>query len=153
MQEKFTQPRDTQPSDPRFEVNSLSEQKRRHVQSGGKMSEFVPQRPGRHPNSQKFHDLLDTIGKLHDRKQAGYGKPGDPFANVRAAEEWGVDGWLGAMIRLSDKVRRLQSVSARRIPDKAVDDSVRDNLMDIAVYALISLVLYEESNSENNPSY
>ena len=48
---------------------------------------------------------------MHDRKQRDYGRGDDPFANVRASEEWGVPGWFGAMIRLNDKVRRLQALA------------------------------------------
>src|SRR5690242_20476207 len=43
----------------------------------------------RHPNSQRFHDILAELGELHDRKQADYGRGDDPFANVRASEEIG----------------------------------------------------------------
>lgn len=95
----------------------------------------------RHPNSQRFHQLLAELGELHDKKQADYGRGDDPFANVRASEEWGVRPWIGAMIRLNDKVRRLQSLVANgRLSNESADDSLRD----IAVYAIISLVLYEQ---------
>ena len=95
----------------------------------------------RHPNSQRFHDLLKEIGDLHDRKQADYGRGDDPFANVRASSEWGVKPWIGALIRLNDKIRRLQSLATKgELKNEAADDSLRD----IAVYAIISLVLMEQ---------
>jgi hypothetical protein len=94
-----------------------------------------------HPNSKRFHEILREHGDLHDAKQAGYGRPDDPFHNVRSSQEWGVDGWIGAMVRLNDKVRRLQSHV--RNGDSAFE-MVEDNLRDIAVYATIGLVLYEE---------
>ena len=65
----------------------------------------------RHPNSGRFHELLAEAGRLHDKKQTDYGRTDDPFANVRASEEWGIDGWVGAMIRATDKVRRLQTLA------------------------------------------
>lgn len=100
----------------------------------------------RHPNSARFHELLAEIGALHDKKQADYGRGDDPFANVRASEEWGVRPWIGAMIRLNDKVRRLQSLVANgRLSNESADDSLRD----IAVYAIISLVLYEQEHRAN----
>ena len=97
--------------------------------------------PERHPNSVYFHALLREAGELHDRKQADYGRGDDPFANVRAAEEWGVQGWVGAMIRLNDKVRRLQNYAAS---GELHNESALDSFMDIAVYALIARVLYEQ---------
>lgn len=95
----------------------------------------------RHPNSARFHELLEDAGEMHDRKQADYGKGDDPFANVRASEEWGVEGWVGAMIRLNDKVKRLQSLATK---GHLVNESAKDSLLDIAVYALIAYVLYEQ---------
>ncbi len=96
---------------------------------------------GRHPNSARFHDILRELGTLHDRKQRDYGKDDDPFANVRASSEWGMPEWVGAMLRLTDKVRRLQALRANgRLANESAEDSMRD----IAVYAIIALVLFEE---------
>ena len=97
----------------------------------------------RHPLSQAFHDKLDVIGELHDRKQADYGRDSDPFYNVKKTEEWGIPAWVGALIRLDDKVGRLRNLSQNG--EALRNESVEDSLMDIAVYALISLVLYEEA--------
>lgn len=95
----------------------------------------------RHPSSIYFHALLQQAGELHDKKQADYGRDTDPFANVRASEEWGVAGWVGAMVRLNDKVRRLQALAAK---GELENESALDSFMDIAVYALIARVLYEQ---------
>ncbi|MCC6743441.1 MAG: DUF1599 domain-containing protein [Acidobacteria bacterium] len=97
----------------------------------------------RHPNSARFHELLAEAGLLHDRKQADYGAGSDPFANVRASTEWGIPAWVGAMVRLSDKVRRLQSLATK---GHLVNEAALDSFMDIAVYALIAHVLYEQEH-------
>lgn len=93
---------------------------------------------------QGFHELLFKIGQLHDRKQMDYGRQSDPFANVRASSEWGVEPWVGAMIRLNDKVRRLQRFADRGM---LANESAEDSMMDVAVYALIALRLYREASS------
>lgn len=98
----------------------------------------------RHPNSARFHEILQEAGELHDKKQADYGRGDDPFANVRASKEWGVSPWVGAMIRLNDKVRRLQSLTAN---GKLENESAEDSLRDIAVYAIIALVLFEQERA------
>lgn len=96
---------------------------------------------GRHPNSNRFHELLSELGELHDRKQADYGRGDDPFANVRATERWGMPAWVGAMMRANDKVHRLQSFATNgRLANEGVEDSLRD----IAVYSVIALVLFEQ---------
>lgn len=95
----------------------------------------------RHPASERFHEILRELGALHDRKQLDYGRRDDPFANVRASEEWGVPAWIGSLIRLNDKVRRLQALS---LSGHLWNESAEDSLRDIAVYAVIALVLLEE---------
>lgn len=95
------------------------------------------------PGDKRFHALLKEIGELHDKKQQDYGRDDDPFANVRGATEWDVEPWVGAMIRAQDKVRRLQQLARGR---KLVNEGARDSFMDLAVYALIGLILWEEEN-------
>ncbi len=89
----------------------------------------------------RFHAALAEIGELHDRKQADYGTDGDPFANVRASQDWGVPAWVGTMIRANDKVKRLQAAAQG---STLVNEGVEDSLLDIATYALIALVLFRE---------
>jgi hypothetical protein len=90
----------------------------------------------------RFHALLAELAELHDRKQMDYGQTHDPFANVRATEEWGMPAWVGAMMRLNDKVRRLQKFAQ---VGSLANESAEDSMRDIAVYALIALILYRES--------
>lgn len=94
----------------------------------------------------RFHALLKQIGELHDQKQSDYGRDQDPFANVRASEEWGVTPWVGALIRATDKIRRLQTYANK---GSLVNEGVEDSLMDLAVYALISLILFRETRDED----
>jgi len=93
----------------------------------------------------RLHALLKEIGDLHDRKQADYGTSGDPFANVRSSQEFGVPPWIGALVRMNDKVTRLKMFASR---GTLANESARDSMKDIAVYALIALILYEEEESK-----
>lgn len=102
---------------------------------------LVDDAPVRHPNSARFHELLAEAGRTHDAKQADYGRSDDPFANVRASVDWGLPAWVGAMVRLTDKVRRLQSLAQK---GELANEPAIDSFMDIAVYALIARVLYEQ---------
>lgn len=101
----------------------------------------IPLHIGRHPNSARFHQILQELGELHDLKQKDYGKNADPFFNARASSEWGMPGWVGAMMRASDKMRRLQSLART---GKLALDRAENDMRDIAVYAVIALVLYED---------
>ena len=94
----------------------------------------------------RFHEALIDMGNLHDKKQADYGRSEDPFANVRASEDFGIDGWVGCMMRANDKMRRLQKAAS---DGKLLNESVEDSLMDLAVYAVIGLVLFREASEQH----
>lgn len=96
--------------------------------------------PIRHPKSQRFHEILHELGDLHDKKQRDYGNNDDPFANVTASKDWGIEPHVGALLRMNDKVQRLkQWIQTGTLANEGAHDSMRD----IAVYAIIALVLDE----------
>lgn len=94
----------------------------------------------------RFHAALREIAALHDAKQADYGKDRDPFANVRASEDFGIPGWVGCVVRANDKMRRLQQAALGRT---LRNESVEDSLLDLATYALIGLVLFREASGQD----
>ena len=100
----------------------------------------------RHPGSVRFHEILAELGELHDRKQADYGTDSDPFANVRASMDWMVPPHVGALLRLNDKVVRLKSFTQK---GSLQNESAEDSMRDIAVYAIIALVLLEEAKAQD----
>jgi hypothetical protein len=99
---------------------------------------------GRHPTSERFHSILKELGALHDKKAADYGTDQDPLANVRASSEWGIAAWVGAMTRGQDKVTRLKTFATK---GKLENESVIDAFNDLAVYATLARILYEEENA------
>lgn len=92
----------------------------------------------------EFESILAQIQTTHDKKQADYGREGDPFSNVRASEDFGIAGWMGCMVRANDKMRRIQKFSKDEV---LLNESIEDSLLDLAVYTIIALVLYRESHS------
>ena len=103
----------------------------------------------RHPQSERFHALLREIGELHDKKQQDYGRAGAPFANCQASVEWGTPGWVGTMIRANDKMRRLQKYATS---GTLTNEGARDSFLDLAVYALIALCLWEDEHLDAEPA-
>ena len=99
----------------------------------------------RHPNSARFHEILKEAGELHDKKQMDYGRGQDPFANVNASAEFGVKPWIGAYIRLNDKITRIKSFIEK---GNLVNESLEDSLRDVIVYSAIALVLYEQEKQK-----
>jgi hypothetical protein len=98
--------------------------------------------PGQpHPTSAKFYKVLQEAAALHAKKQRDYGTGEDPFANVRASEDFGIPAWLGCMVRSNDKIRRMMSFAKK---GELANESIEDALIDLLVYAGIGLVLYRE---------
>lgn len=103
--------------------------------------------PERHPSSQAFHDLLESVGEMHDRKQADYGSKRDPFLNIRATEPFGIPAWCATVVRMNDKQVRLMIAMEQTVKGGAPrlsNEGVRDSLLDQAVYSLIGHVMYDE---------
>lgn len=89
-----------------------------------------------------FERVLVEMGRLHRQKAQGYGTPDDPYYNVRASQEWGIPPWVGALLRATDKVRRLQSYYRR---GEWAYEPWQDNLLDLAVYAVIAVVMARQA--------
>jgi hypothetical protein len=99
-----------------------------------------------HPTSQAFFDLCDALKEMHRRKSSDYGCPSgtDPLANIRNGARFvGIPSWKGAMVRLSDKVTRLASYNAT---GRLENESLEDNLFDLASYSLLALLLHREEH-------
>jgi len=91
-----------------------------------------------------FSEVLAEMQAMHDRKSQDYGVQADPFANVRASEDFGIPGWLGTVVRLNDKITRIKSFAKN---GSLANESLRDSLIDIAVYAAIAVALYDEEHA------
>ncbi len=100
------------------------------------------------PRNDAFRTVLDEMGKLHDRKQADYGTDSDPFANVRASEQFGIPAWLGSVLRANDKMSRLKAFAQN---GTLANEGVEDSLIDLANYAVIALVLFRELQDAARP--
>jgi hypothetical protein len=94
------------------------------------------------PSSFRFYTALMEIAELHARKQKDYGTEHDPFANVRASEEFDIPAWVGAMLRGNDKVSRIKTYIRK---GTLANEGVEDAFQDLATYSLIALVLFREA--------
>ncbi|NDD86010.1 hypothetical protein EBZ38_17260 [bacterium] len=99
-----------------------------------------------HPTSQAFCDLCDQIKDMHRKKSADYGSATDPLANIRNGAEFvGIEAWRAAMVRLSDKVTRLQTYCRT---GRLEHEGVEDTLMDLASYSLLVLLTHREARNQ-----
>ncbi len=80
------------------------------------------------------------------RKKSGdYAQPDDPYANFRGAEFLGVDLKKGILIRVMDKISRLNNLLTRKA---IVKESIEDTCLDLINYVNIFLMKFQ-SEGEN----
>jgi hypothetical protein len=92
----------------------------------------------------RYLKILDELRDLHVKKATDYGRGKDPLANIRAAVDFGVPGWVGVMIRANDKMHRIKSYLQN---GSLANESLEDSLKDLAAYALLALVLFREETT------
>ena len=102
-----------------------------------------------HRGHPRFYELLKVIEDLHDRKNSNYSKDADPLSNLRQSESFGIPAYLGCLVRMSDKWSRLQELAKGKKDE--VGESFTDTLMDMAVYSLLDIILFEEMQKEQSP--
>jgi len=88
-----------------------------------------------------FGTLLDEIKALHDSKNHDYAENDDPLSNLRRSEAFGIPAWKGVLVRLTDKWSRIEQLAAGKEPKH---ESLRDSLIDNAVYSLLAVLLLDE---------
>lgn len=83
--------------------------------------------------------VCHEIHELYIRKNHDYG---DSFSKTFAEE-----GFAMARIRLSDKLERFKTLS-KKADQKVMDESIRDTLMDLANYAMMTIVEMDMRNDD-----
>lgn len=79
--------------------------------------------------------LCKELNDLYARKNADYG---DSFG-----QSFKEEGLAMARIRLGDKLNRFKTLS-RSVECKVLDESIRDTLIDLANYAIMTVLEMEE---------
>jgi len=83
-----------------------------------------------------FSDILKEMQELYDRKNHDYG---NSFSET--IQEF---GFVPAIARINDKLKRVkQMVKGERMQ---VDESMRDNLIDIANYCILTIIEIDKSS-------
>jgi hypothetical protein len=82
--------------------------------------------------------LCESLNALYERKNHDYG---DSFHETFVEE-----GMAMARIRLSDKLNRFKKLSRPDTRQMVNDESVKDTLLDLANYALMTVLEMEEAN-------
>ena len=90
---------------------------------------------------QQLETIQNEARELFKNKNADYG---DAFANY---------GPIGVLVRLGDKIQRLQTITKTGI-SLVEDEKIRDTLIDLHNYSAMAIMLMDEKNTtgEQNTS-
>ena len=82
---------------------------------------------------QKHRFICEQLNSIYVDKNSDYGDSfGDTFNKL---------GMVSAVTRITDKTNRLQSLCVNQ--QKVKDESIKDTLMDLANYAIMTLIEME----------
>ena len=90
---------------------------------------------------EEFRTITEEMVQLHARKNADYG---DSFG-----ETYRRLGLISAVTRIQDKCNRLCNLAVNKGGQQVKDESIRDTLIDMANYAIMTLIELDEEATEN----
>lgn len=92
-------------------------------------------------NVSRFNELAQTMCELYEKKNADYG---DSF-NI-SLDKYGI---IAALTRISDKFNRIENLILNQ-NKKVEDEKVEDTLIDLANYAMMTVLWIKKNNKIKN---
>lgn len=90
----------------------------------------------------RFRAIIEEMANLYEKKNADYGNSfGDTYKRL---------GLISAVTRIQDKRNRLRNLVVSRSPQYVKDESIRDTLVDLANYAVMTLVEIDRDSKANH---
>lgn len=92
----------------------------------------------------RFREIQDEQFNLHKVKNHDYAAE-SYISNLKSCEAFGINPLIGIVVRLTDKLSRLSSFCEQGVL-KVKDEKIEDTLNDIAVYAILARIMYEQND-------
>ena len=97
-------------------------------------------------------DILDNMQAVYEAKDNDYSATDLPMGNLRKCEEAGNDAWRGCLVRIGDKISRLENFLKEK-EYLVISEKAEDTVIDLANYAILMSCLLEEIKSVNLSRY
>lgn len=97
----------------------------------------------------RFTQLTERMVNTTQKKNVDYAEDYNAFANFEAVEyltAGNIKCEHGIFTRMTDKVKRIASLMFRR--NVVRDESLLDSLLDLAVYCLILIIWFEQTQND-----
>ena len=86
----------------------------------------------------KFSEITNKLEELYNQKNLDYGNSFDKSLSD--------DGLLVSKIRLTDKINRFSNLI--KTPAKIKEESIEDTLIDLANYAIMTILRLNKNNKQ-----
>lgn len=101
---------------------------------------ILGQRPELDSSVDSFMDITTNMAKTYAAKNHDYGNSFE-----RSCNKFGI---IAAIVRMGDKMNRLESLAVKRAEVK--DESIKDTLLDLANYAILTVMWMSNNVSEED---
>jgi len=97
-------------------------------------------------------DIIDNMQKVYEAKDNDYSATGLPMGNLRKCEDADIDAWRGCLVRIGDKMSRLENFLKEK-EFLVISEKAEDTVIDLANYAILMSCLLEELKIVNLSRY
>jgi hypothetical protein len=97
-------------------------------------------------------NILDNMQNVYEAKDNDYSATGLPMGNLRKCEDAGIDAWRGCLVRIGDKMSRLENFLKEK-EYLVISEKAEDTVIDLANYAILMSCLIEEIKKPNSDYY
>jgi len=97
-------------------------------------------------------DILENMQKVYEAKDSDYSATGLPMGNLRKCEDAGIDAWRGCLVRIGDKMSRLENFLKEK-EYLVISEKAEDTVIDLANYAILMSCLIEEIKKPHSDFY
>jgi hypothetical protein len=106
---------------------------------------------------QRFEDetaisILGNMQSVYEAKDNDYSATGLPMGNLRKCEDAGIDAWRGCLVRIGDKMSRLENFLKEK-EYLVISEKAEDTVIDLANYAILMACLIEEIKNPHSDFY
>jgi hypothetical protein len=89
---------------------------------------------------------------VYEAKDSDYSATGLPMGNLRKCEDAGIDAWRGCLVRIGDKMSRLENFLKEK-EYLVISEKAEDTVVDLANYAILMSCLIEEIKPPHSRYY
>ena len=96
--------------------------------------------------------LMEEMENISRAKNKDYASEDDALANLRGMETCNIPAWINSYARLKDKTCRIDAFIRNDGEFQVKDECFHDTAIDLAVYALLTLICWEQEQLAEDKS-